>query len=242
MRPNTILMKLAALIRVFGVLRLRWLVGLAVALPVQGCVHDILSVTDPDIVTDETLRANTAVGAMALHNGTLFRLAQATAGTGIGGGADPLFLFGGLITDEWLSGDTFIQRNTEDQRIFDPKNTFNAPPFRAINRVRVLAGATIEALRQYQPSPATNVARMFAFIAYVEVLAGEHYCNGVPLSGYVGSEITYGDPLSNDSLFALAAANADSALNNLGGADSVRVRWLAQVVQGRALLDRKSVV
>src|SRR6059036_2889412 len=158
MRPDTILTKLAAMIRI---LRLGWLVCLAVTLPVQGCVHDILSVSDPDIVTEETLRANTAVGAMALHNGTLCRLAQATAGTGIGGGADPLFLFGGLITDEWLSGDTFIQRNTEDQRIFDPKNTFNAPPFRAINRVRVQAGATIEALRQYQPSPATNIGRMF---------------------------------------------------------------------------------
>ena len=238
MRPDIMLTKLAAVMRCFAVPRLRWLVGLAVTLPAQGCIHDILNVTDPDIVTEETLRANTAVGAMALHSGTIFRLAQATAGTGIGAGADPLFLFGGLITDEWLSGDTFIQRNTEDQRIFDDRNTFNAPPFRAINRVRVQAGATIEALRQYQPSPATNIARMFAFIAYVEVLAGEHYCNGVPLSSFAGSTITYGDPLSNDSLFALAAANADSAINNLGGADSARVRWLAQVVKGRALLDR----
>ena len=238
MRPDIMLTKLAAVMRCFAVPRLRWLVGLAVTLPAQGCIHDILNVTDPDIVTEETLRANTAVGAMALHSGTIFRLAQATAGTGIGAGADPLFLFGGLITDEWLSGDTFIQRNTEDQRIFDDRNTFNAPPFRAINRVRVQAGATIEALRQYQPSPATNIARMFAFVAYVEVLAGEHYCNGVPLSSFAGSTITYGDPLSNDSLFALAAANADSAINNLGGADSARVRWLAQVVKGRALLDR----
>src|SRR5439155_4513342 len=86
---------------------------------------------------------------------------------------------------------------------------------------------------------------MFALIAYVEVLAGEHYCNGIPLSSFVGSEVVYGDPLSNDSLFALAAANADSALNALSaadadsrGADSLRVKWLAQVVKGRALLDR----
>ncbi len=236
MRPDTILMALATRMRHLGFAQCLWPVGLALTLSAQGCIHDILSVTDPDIVTEETLRANTAVGAMALHNGTIFRLAQATAGPGTG--ADPLFLFGGLMTDEWLSGDTFIQRNTEDQRIFDDRNTFNAPPFRAINRVRVQAGATIDALRQYQPSPATNIARMFAFIAYVEVLAGEHYCNGVPLSSFVGSAITYGDPLSNDSLFALATANADSAISNLGGVDSARVQWLAQVVKGRALLDR----
>src|SRR5205809_1599025 len=239
MRPDTMLTKLAAAMRCFALPRLRWLVGLAVTLPAQGCIHDILNVTDPDIVTEETLRANTAVGAMALHSGTIFRLAQATAGTGIGAGADPLFLFGGLITDEWLSGDTFIQRNTEDQRIFDDRNTFNAPPFRAINRVRVQARAAIDALRQYQPSPATSIARMFAFIAYVEVLAGEHYCNGVPLSSYVGRDPLFGDPLSNDSLFALAAMNADSALAAWGGAsDSLRVKWLAQVIKGRALLDR----
>src|SRR5438128_11718824 len=117
MRPDTMLTKLAVVMRCFAAPRLRWLVGLAVTLPAQGCVHDILSVTDPDIVTDETLRANTAVGAMALHHGTIFRLAQATAGTGIGGGADPLFLFGGLITDEWLSGETFIHQHAEYQRI-----------------------------------------------------------------------------------------------------------------------------
>src|SRR5439155_157487 len=151
----------------------------------------------------------------------------------------------GLLTDEWQSGDTFIQRNTMDQRIWDPQNTFHAGPFRAINRVRVQAGAAIKALRQDHPAPVVNISRMFALIAYVEVLAGEHYCNGVPLSSFSGSEVAYGDPLPNDSLFALAAANADSALNTLSaadadsrGADSLRVKWLAQVVKGRALLDR----
>src|SRR3989449_165237 len=235
MRPDALLKELTAMTRLLEAPRVLWLCGFAATLPVQGCVNDLLQVTDPDVITEEQLKANSAAGAVALHNGTIFRLEQATAGTQ---GPDALFEFGGLLTDEWQSGDTFIQRNTLDQRIWDPQNTFHAGPFRAINRVRVQAGATIVALRQYQPSPATNIARMFAFIAYIEVLAGEHYCNGVPLSSFAGSTITYGDPLSNDSLFALAAANADSAINNPAGADSARVRWLAQVVQGRALLDR----
>src|SRR5436309_2717724 len=235
MRPDTILQQLAAMTRFPGVPRFLWLCGVAMTLPVQGCVHDLLSVTDPDIITDEQLNANTAAGAVALHNGVILRLEQATAGRQ---GPDALFEFGGLLTDEWQSGDTFIQRNTLDQRIWDPQNTFHAGPFRAINRVRVQAGATIVALRQYQPSPATNIARMFAFIAYIEVLAGEHYCNGVPLSSFAGSQITFGEPLSNDSLFALATANTDSAFANIEGADSARVRWLAQVGKGRALLDR----
>src|SRR5205807_7612775 len=143
------------------------------ALPALACTDTLLNVTDPDIVVE----ANSASAAQGLANGAVLRLAQAVSGTQ---GQDALFMFGGLLTDEWRSGDTFIQRNTMDQRIWDPQNTFHAGPFRAINRVRVQAGAAIRALRQYQPSPVVNIGRMFALIAYVEVLAGEHYCNGVP--------------------------------------------------------------
>src|SRR5438034_10446135 len=125
MRPDTMLTKLAAAMRCFALPRLRWLVGLAVTLPAQGCIHDILNVTDPDIVTEETLRANTPVGSMALHSGTIFRLAEATAGTGTGAGADPLFLFGGLITYERLSGDTCIQRNAAVPRSLDVSKSFH---------------------------------------------------------------------------------------------------------------------
>lgn len=208
---------------------------LSVAAVLQACTKDILEVTDPDIVLEDALKASTATGALGLHNGAVLRLTQATAGTQQ---PDALFAFGGLLTDEWKSGDTFIQRNTMDQRIWDPKNTFHAGPYRNLNRVRVLAQAAIDGLRTYSPEPKTNVGRMFAFIAYVETLIGEHYCNGTPISNVVGSQIVPGDPLSNDSMLALANANTDSTFANLGGADSARVQWLAQVVRGRALLDR----
>src|SRR3989442_588978 len=170
-----------------------------------------------------------------MHNGAILRLEQATAGTQ---GPDALFVFGGLLTDEWQSGDTFIQRNTMDQRIWNPENTFNAGPYRKLNRVRVLGEAAIRALRQYKPIPATNIARMFAFTAYVETLIGEHYCNGTPISELQGSTVIPGQPISNDSMLALALANSDSAVVNLGGGDSAAVARLVQVVRARALLDR----
>jgi hypothetical protein len=226
----------AAMTRILTALQPRralGLIGLAVLL--HGCTKDLLKVVDPDIVLDDALKASTAAGAFALHQGAILRLTEATAGTQQ---PDALFAFGGLLTDEWKSGDTFIQRNTMDQRIWDPKNTFNAGPFRNLNRVRVLADAAIEALRTYRPDPATDVARMFAFIAYVETLIAEHYCNGTPISDVVGTEVVPGDPISNDSMLALAIANTDSAFANLGGGDSTRVHWLAQVVRGRALLSR----
>ena len=93
-------------------------------------------------------------------------------------------------------------------------------------------------LRTYAPTPTSNVGLMFGFIAFVDNLAGEYYCNGIPLSTVVGTTIVYGDPVPYDSLFGLAIANADSALANLPGVDSARVRQLASIVKGRALLNR----
>jgi len=210
------------------------LTGLAATLPLFGC-KDFLSVTDPDII----LQANSPASAISLHNGAVLRLAQAVSGTQ---GPDALFLFGGLLSDEYRSGDTFVQRNNQDRRIWDPTNTFNAGPFRNLNRVRTQARAAINGLRTYAPTPVTNVGRMFAFMAYVQVLIGEHYCNGIPLDSVAGSDIAYGNPLSDDSVLVLAIANADSALANLGGADSASVANLAKVIRGRALVDRGDFV
>jgi hypothetical protein len=204
------------------------------ALPALGCTDTLLNVTDPDIV----LGANSAASAIGLANGAVLRLTQAVSGTQ---GPDALFMFGGLLTDEWRSGDTFIQRNTMDQRIWDPTNTFNAGPFRNLNRVRTQALLAIDGLRTYQPDSLAAIARMFAFLGYTEVLLGEHYCNGIPLSGVSGTEVVYGDPITNDSMFKLAIANADSAMT-IAGSDTATPRLkaarFAMVIQGRALLDR----
>jgi len=210
------------------------LLSLPATLLVLGC-KDFLSVTDPDIIPE----VNSAAGAIALHDGAVLRLAQAVTGTQ---GPDALFLFGGLLADEWRSGDTFVQRNSQDQRIWDPTNTFNAGPFRNLNRVRTQGWAAINGLRTYFPTPRTNVGRMFAFIGYVQTLIGEHYCNGIPLDSVAGSTIVYANPISDDSVFGLAIRNADSALANLGGADSAQVASFARVIKGRALLDRGDFV
>ncbi len=205
------------------------------ALPAIACTDTLLNVTDPDII----LAANSAAAAQGLANGAILRLAQAVSGVQGGGNTgEALFMFGALLTDEWRSGDTFIQRNTEDQRIWDPNNTFNHGPFRNLNRVRTQAALAIDGLRTYVPTALSDLARMFDFIAYVQVLLGEHYCNGVPLSSISGTTVIDGDPLSNDSLLKLAAANADSALAIVRGSDSARVANFANMIKGRALLDR----
>src|SRR5438477_13193601 len=128
------------------------LVGLAVTLPLFGC-KDFLSVTDPDII----LQANSAASAVSLHNGAVLRLAQAVSGTQ---GPDALFMFGGLLADEWRSGDKLVLRNKQDQRIWDPNNTFNAGPFRNLNRVRTQARSDIAEMRHFSPNTMTTIGRM----------------------------------------------------------------------------------
>src|SRR5216110_1791450 len=139
---------------------------LALAAALGGCKADILGATDPDIILD----ANSASAALALKNGVLLRLAQALNGVQ---GPDAFFVYSGLVTDEWRSGDTFVQRNNQDQRIWEPTNTFNADPYRRLNRVRVEAVAATRALRQFVPDSLYLVGRLFGLTAYVEVLIGE---------------------------------------------------------------------
>lgn len=191
---------------------------------------EVLDVTDPDIIEE----VNTAAGALALRNGVFLRFAQATTGIQ---NADALYLMAGLLTDEWRSGDTFVQRNNMDQRIFDPTNTFHENRSRDLNRVRVEGTRAIRAIRNFTPDSVIPIGQMFALTALAEVVMAEHYCNGTPLSDVdENNEIVYGEPMTNDAVLQLAIQHADSALA-IGGA-SAAVTNLAKVVKGRALLDR----
>ena len=187
----------------------------------------VLDVTDPDIILD----ANSAAGAVALKNGVILRLAQATSG-------GEFFVYSGLLADEWISGDTFEQRNSVDQRNTAVSNSFLAPDFRALNRVRNQADKSVAALRQFSPSPSANIGLMFAMKAFAENQIGETYCNGIPFSETDGPNIIFGAPLPYDSAFARAAASADSAQLYVGGTDGPRVTAFAKIIKARALLNR----
>jgi hypothetical protein len=186
-------------------------------------------VDDPDIITD----ASSASGAIALRNGVLLRFAQATSG------GESLFLMGGLLSDEWRSGDTFEQRNTTDQRSVLETNSFLGGQLRAINRVRVEGRSAIDALRTFAPTPAANIGLMFAVGAFTTNLAGEHYCNGIPFSSLdENRDVIFGSPITIDEAFTLAIQLADSALQFTAGAGGAEVAGLASVVKGRALLNQ----
>ena len=206
--------------------------ALAAALLLGAACDSVLEVTDPDIIVD----AGSAGGALALRNGVIHRFNQAMDGSG--DAPDGFFLMGGLLADEWRSGDTFEQRNTTDFRIVQTTNSFIADLFRRANRVRNEGQAAINALRQYSPTPLSNIGQMFAFMAFSENQIGEFFCNGIPFTELDGNQIVFGQPVSYDSAFRRAINHADSALAWVAGADSARIRQFAAVIKGRALLNR----
>jgi starch-binding outer membrane protein, SusD/RagB family len=191
----------------------------------------LLEVEDPDVINPQNL--NSASAARALAAGVALRLSQATSGD------ESLFLFGGLLADEWRSGDTFEQRNTTDQRSIVVTNSFLAGQLRTLMRIRIEGNLAIAGLRQYQPTPKSAVGRIFGFRAFAENMIGEHYCNGIPFSSLNGGTIVYGEPVSIDSAFRMAVNSADSARTNVAAAeaDSADVVNFASVVKARALLN-----
>jgi hypothetical protein len=193
---------------------------------------DAIEVVDPDVINPTDLASVSA--AQTLRNGVILRLAQATSG------GENLVLMGGLLADEWRSGDTFEQRNTTDQRTLIPENSFLASALRAPMRVYVESQTAISVTRQFQPTPRANIGLMFAIGGYAANLIGEHFCNGVPYSTIVNGQVTDGAPEPVDNSFVRAVAFADSALREVSGpaADSARVVQVASVVKGRALLNR----
>lgn len=189
----------------------------------------LLKATDPDIINPGDVASPD--GAEALRVGALGRLSQMTTGD------EGTFLLGGLLADEWRSGDTFQQRNETDQRNIDSTNSFMNSAWRAIGRARVAGIQALGALRTYKPVPKDYQGQMWNIIGFAENQAAEAFCSGIPFSDGSGTAAVYGDPLTTDQAFARAAASFDSALAN--APDTLRFRYAAMVGKGRALLNLK---
>ena len=115
----------------------------------SGLKDDLLAADDPDIIKPESI--NTPEAADALRIGALARLRNMTAGSGQG---DSPWMFSGLLTDEWKSGDTFLQRNETDQRTVQDNNGNLNPVYRDVHRARNASREALNALNELKPSPA----------------------------------------------------------------------------------------
>jgi hypothetical protein len=210
------------------------LVAVATAgLAIASCnPTEYLEVTDPDIINPSDV--SSPAGANAARVGALTRFNSATSG------GESLLLLGGLFSDEWNNGDSFIARQEIDQRTITPQNDFLTTASRNLHRARLSARQSIDLLREFSPTaPGWQLAEMYFIQAYLEDLASEHYCNGLVFSTVENGESIFGSPMTTVAALTMALAHADSGLALITGTttDDVRVRSALQVTKGRILLD-----
>ena len=102
----------------------------ALAITAVACTpNDVLQVTDPDIINPSDVQS--AAGANAVRIGAIGRLNSATSGGS--SSSEGLFLLSGLFADEWINGDSFIDRQQVDQRVIVTSNSFLTTASRALN-------------------------------------------------------------------------------------------------------------
>jgi hypothetical protein len=193
--------------------------------------NDLLEAPDPDVISPGSV--NSPEAAEALRIGAISRLRNITAG---GEGA---WMLGGLLTDEWKSGDTFLQRNETDQRTIQENNANVQGMMREIYRARTTAREALIGLQTYKPTPTANLGQMYFVMGFSEITLAESFCNGTPLGDASTGVPVYGPPLSNQEVFQLALAHFDSALTQSAATDAFAtgIRNSAAIGKARALMN-----
>ena len=126
-----------------------------------------------------------------------------------------------------------------DQRAFN-ENTF---PAAAWNKFAIAYTQTVRAVRalnQYAPAGATrnrDIGQLYALQGITFNIAGELFCNGVPLSTVNDAAPEAATLVTTQQMYQRAIAQADSALATLGtAATDQNFRYLARIAKARAQL------
>jgi hypothetical protein len=222
----------------------RWFAatGVAVSLAGLGALQacratDLLETRDPDLIFPEDL--DNLQGAEGLRLGALSRLRTLAGGGGSGG--ENVWLYSGLLADEFGSSSTFTQNDETDKRTVLVNNSLVTSHFRDYHRARVAALAALDALRKHKADDVVSAAEMFFVKGFAEMSLAQDFCNGVPLSrGVSAQELIYGGPLDVVQVFDTARASFDSALAllpaSVTGTQATLIRNAARVGKARALI------
>jgi hypothetical protein len=213
-------------------------VSLAALGSLQACrATDLLETQDPDLIFPEDLE--NVQGAEGLRLGALSRLRTLAGGGGSGG--ENVWLYSGLLADEFGSSSTFTQNDETDKRTILVNNSLVTSHFRDYHRARVAALAALDALRKHKADDVVSAAEMFFVKGFAELSLAQDFCNGVPLSrGISADSLVYGGPLDVVQVFDTAKASFDSALAllpaSVTGTQATLIRNAARVGKARALV------
>src|SRR5262249_35444281 len=94
----------------------------------------------------------------------------------------------------------------------------------------------------YTPDSKGDISEMYFTLGFLEMTLAENFCNGIPMSYTVNGVPNYGMPLTNDSIYKVAAMHFDSALTlaaaaPAGDAKAPVVLQAASIGKARALIN-----
>ncbi len=209
-----------------------WPAVLLASVATAACSRErLLEVETPDQIRPSD--AATAAGAGALRAAAIGNFHNFYSGT-TNVGAN---LYGGLISDELINARPGADHI--DQRAFNP-NTFPNTSWNNFSQAYTQLIRARRALLEFSPAGAARATQLGQLQAYSSLalsIAGELFCNGVPLSNVDDANPAF-ETVTNAQMFQRAVAHADSALTLLAatGGD-VPLRYLARIAKARALVN-----
>jgi starch-binding outer membrane protein, SusD/RagB family len=216
--------------------RARWIITgitLAATPMLGGCdfKQELLAPQNPGVIDPASVSSPPA--AVALRAGALSQLKARTAG------GESVWLYGGLLADEWKSSDTFSQRNETDQRSIQTSNANTSAAYASLQQARGYTRTAIEKSVQFTPTASGDIGEMWFTLGFLEMSLAENFCNGIPMTNTVNGIPIYGQPLKNSEIYTIAVTHFDSALALATGTDakSVLVKNAALIGKARALLN-----
>jgi len=213
----------------------RGVTAIVAALVLAACSTDKLTqVETPDQITPA--QANSPTGAAALRSSALGNFSNWFAGDNAGNGIG-LNIATGLLTDEMLSargGTEPMDSRAVNDAVFPASSVWGL--FGQANTQIIRA---IKAVSQYapdSPTKVTQIAELYMLQGFTYILAGEAYCNGVPVNTSVDDAKPQTTIVTNAQLFDMAIANFDTALATAAATDT-KIINAALVGKARALVD-----
>jgi len=220
--------------------RARWTTAgaaalLAIASNACDVKQELLAPQNPGVIDPSSV--TTPAAADAVRIGAFGKLKGITAG------GESFWLYGGLLTDEWKSSDTFSQRNETDERSVQTNNGNVQGAYTSVQTTRGFIRTAIDLLNKYTPDSTRNIAQMYMALGFTEMTAAENLCNGIPMTYTSNGIYTYGPQLTTDSVYKLAAFYADSAIAFAKGTDviSTSVRQASLVLRARISVDQGQI-
>jgi hypothetical protein len=212
------------------------------ALPLGGCdTQKILQVTDPDILTPGSISGPEALPTVRRAALGEFALAYGGSGADGSGGTEGVIMYSGLLGDEWINSETFPTRIEIDRRNTQITNGTMGNWFRTLSRARVRSEFAARGYEDFSPDldAEAGYAEMLALAGFTYLFFAENWCSGIPFSrANPDGSTTFGQPLTRAEMLDTALARFGAALTAATNAGDADLADLAQVGQGRALLDQ----